>query len=262
MGFNFSEFKVKQGSYEAGLLERLEPEKLPKHLAVIMDGNGRWAARRGLPRIEGHRRGATSVRRLVEDCRRLGIGVLTIYAFSVENWKRPQKEIDALMAMLSDFVRKEINNLLKNEIRFLPYGRWRELPTRTVADLEWAMEETSDCDKMLFQVALNYGGRTELVDACRRVAEDCLQGQLNAEEIDEGTISERLYSPDVPDPDLLIRTSGEMRVSNFLLWEIAYTELHITELHWPDFRLRHLLEALIDFQMRERRFGGLSGEGK
>ena len=262
MKFDFPDAEVKAGSYEAGLLERLDPEKLPKHVAVIMDGNGRWAERRRLPRIEGHRRGATSVRKIVEDCRRLGIGVLTIYAFSVENWKRPQKEIDALMGMLSEFVRKEVKTLVKNGIRFRPFGRWRALPSRTVADLEWAVEETTDCDKMIFQVALNYGGRTEIVDACRQVAEDCLLGNLNSEEINEETIRQRLYSPNVPDPDLLIRTSGEMRVSNFLLWEIAYAELYITEIHWPDFRLRHLLEALVDFQRRERRFGGLGGEGK
>jgi undecaprenyl diphosphate synthase len=259
MGFDFPDNKVKPGSYEAGLLERLDPAKLPRHLAVIMDGNGRWAAKRGLPRVEGHRRGADSVRELVENCRRIGIGVLTIYAFSVENWKRPKQEVDALMGMLSDFVRKETKNLIKNGIRFRPYGRWGELPEKTVADLKWASEQTAGCDKMLFQVALNYSGRTEIVDACRRLVADCLTGLSHAE-IDEKALQARLYSPDVPDPDLLIRTSGEMRVSNFLLWEIAYTELHITEIHWPDFRLRHLLEALVDYQGRERRFGGLGGE--
>jgi undecaprenyl diphosphate synthase len=259
MAFDFPDNMVKPGSFEAGLLERLDPEKLPRHLAVIMDGNGRWAAKRGLPRVEGHRRGAASVRELVENCRRLGIEVLTIYAFSVENWKRPQLEIDALMGMLSDFVRKETKTLLKNGIRFMPYGRWRELPEKTVADLQGAMEQTAGCDRLLFQVALNYGGRTEIIDVSRKLAADCLSGETSPEAIDEETFRSRLYSPDVPDPDLLIRTSGEMRISNFLLWEIAYTELHITEIHWPDFRLRHLLEALVDFQGRERRFGGLGG---
>jgi len=247
MEFDFSDKDVKPGSYEAGLLERLDPKKLPSHLAVIMDGNGRWAARRGLPRVEGHRRGARSVRHIVENCRRLGIAVLTIYAFSVENWKRPKKEIDALMKMLSEFVRKETPNLAKNGVSFRPYGRWRELPQETVRDLEWAAQQTADGDKLVFQVALNYGGR------------DCLEGKLELDEIDVETISRRLYSPDVPDPDLLIRTSGEWRVSNFLLWQLAYTELHVTQVHWPDFGLRELLEALIDYQGRERRFGGLNG---
>ena len=259
MNYDFPPKKVQPGSFEAGLLERLDPERLPHHLAVIMDGNGRWAAKRGLPRVEGHRRGAQSVRELVENCRRLGIKVLTIYAFSVENWKRPKKEIDALMRMLSEFIHKEVPTLIENGIAFQPYGRWKELAEKTVADLEYAIEKTSSGDRMLFQVALNYGGRTEIIDACRKLAAECLEGRVLPGDIDEEDVSRNLYSPEVPDPDLLIRTSGEQRVSNFLLWEIAYTELHITPIFWPDFRLRHLLEALIDYQQRERRFGGLNG---
>ncbi len=227
-----------------------------------MDGNGRWAGQRGLPRVAGHRKGVESVREIVENCSRLGIEVLTIYAFSVENWKRPKEEIDALMGMLSEFVHKEVPNLVENGVAFRPIGRWRELPPKTVNDLEWAVEETSGGNRMLFQVALNYGGRVEIVDACRRIAAECLAGDLKPEQIDVKTISGRMYNPEVHDPDLLIRTSGEYRISNFLLWELAYTELHISDVHWPDFRLRHLLEALIDFQGRERRFGGINGGGR
>lgn len=259
MDFDFPEKLVRPDSVEAQMLSRLEQRSLPRHVAVIMDGNGRWASKRGLPRVEGHRRGAKSVREIVENCSRLGIESLTIFAFSVENWKRPKEEVDALMGMLSEFLRKEVPNLVKQGISFMPIGRWRELPEKTVADLEWAIAETAAGEKMLFQVALNYGGRVEIVDACRRVAGECLAGNLRPEQIDVKTISNRMYNPDVPDPDLLIRTSGEYRISNFQLWELAYTEIHITDVHWPDFRLKHLLEALIDYQGRERRFGGLNG---
>lgn len=258
--FDFPEGVVKPGSPEAGLLEKVDPESLPRHIAVIMDGNGRWARQRGLPRVMGHREGVKSVREIVESCARLGIEVLTIFAFSVENWKRPQSEIDSLMKMLSEFLKKETSNLIKNGIKFQPIGRWHELPDRTVVDIEKAIEATAGGTNLLFQVALNYGGRVEIVDACRQIAADVLSGSLEPQQIDLKTISERLYSPEIPDPDLLIRTSGEFRVSNFLLWEIVYTEIHVTPRFWPDFRLPDLLEAIIDFQQRERRFGGLNGD--
>lgn len=259
--FTFPKSVVKAGSAEAALLERLDPDRMPRHLAVIMDGNGRWAKQRGLPRVMGHREGAKSVREVVESSARLDIEVLTLFAFSVENWKRPQEEVDALMKMLSEFLRKEIPTLLKNDIRFQPLGRWRELPPETVADIEQAMAATASCRKMLFQVALNYSGRAEIVDCCREIATAAARGEVDPDLIDEEFVAQRLYNPSVPDPDLLIRTSGEQRISNFLLWEIAYTELHITPTFWPDFRIKHLLQAILDFQSRDRRFGGLNGEG-
>ena len=257
--FDIPEREAPPGSREAELLQRLDPARLPEHVAVIMDGNGRWAARRHLPRIEGHRRGVRSVREIVENCARLGIKILTIYAFSVENWKRPKSEVETLMAMISEFLSKEVGNLIKNGIRFQPIGRWRDLPARVADDIKQGIAKTSSGKKMLFQVALNYSGRVEIVDACRRIVDDCLSGKLEPGQVDEGSIAERLYNPDVPDPDLLIRTSGEQRISNFLLWELAYTELHITDILWPDFKLVHLLDAISDFQGRERRFGGLNG---
>ena len=260
--FEFDAERVPPGSAEEELLGRLDTAKLPRHLAVIMDGNGRWAAQRGLPRVEGHRRGARSVREAIENCARLGIDILTIYAFSSENWKRPQAEVEALMKMLSEFLRKELRRLVKNGIVFRPVGRWRELPPETVADIEEAIAGTAAGERMLFQVALNYGGRVEIADACRRIAVECLAGTLDPEEIGVETVAGRMYCPEVPDPDLLIRTSGEYRISNFLLWELAYTEIYVTDVHWPDFRLLHLLEALTDFQGRERRYGGLNGEGE
>jgi undecaprenyl diphosphate synthase len=257
--FDFPRRKIKRGSREEQLLEQLNPDAMPRHLAVIMDGNGRWARQRGLPRNMGHREGVKSVREIVESCARLGMDVLTIYAFSVENWKRPKDEVDSLMKMLSEFLRKEATNLVKNGIRFRPVGRWRELPEGTVKEINSAVETTSVGERMLFQVALNYSGRAEIVDACRKLLEECVLCQFNPKKIDEKMISDKLYSPDVCDPDLLIRTSGEFRISNFLLWEIAYTEIYVTDIYWPDFRLKNLLEAIIDYQKRERRFGGLNG---
>lgn len=255
--FNFPEDYLSPKSREAKLLSRLDPARLPEHLAVIMDGNGRWAARRGLPRVEGHRRGAQSVREIIENCARLGIKVLTIYAFSSENWKRPKSEIDTLMRMGSEFLRNEVDKLVNNNIKFYPIGRWEELSETVVNDLKEGIAKTSSGTGMTFQVALNYGGRVEILDACRRVAADCVRGDLHPEKIEIEHLAKYLYSPNIPDPDLLIRTSGEFRISNFLLWELAYSEIYVTDTLWPDFRLRQLLEALIDFQRRERRFGGL-----
>ena len=259
--YDFPRNMVKPGSREEQLLAQLDAERMPRHVAIIMDGNGRWAKKRMLPRVMGHREGVKSVRAMVESCARLDVEVLTIYAFSTENWNRPEKEVKALMDMLSEFLRKEVGVLQKNGITFKPIGRWRELPEKTVADIEMAMAETEGGKNLLFQVALNYGGRTEIVDACKKLASECVLCQFDPEKIDEKMLSSMMYSADVPDPDLLIRTSGEYRVSNFLLWQIAYSEFYVTDVFWPEFRLANLLEAIIDFQKRERRFGGLNGEG-
>lgn len=256
--FQFPEGAIKAGSMEERILSGLQKEKMPRHIAIIMDGNGRWARKRGMPRVMGHREGVKSVRAAVENCARLGLDALTIYAFSTENWSRPQKEVDALMNLLSEWLWKEVDNLVENNIRFRPIGRWRELPEKVVADLEMAVERTSDGQRMLFQVALNYGGRAELVDSFRSIAA-ASNGDLRPETIDEKLISKHMYGSDVVDPDLLIRTSGENRISNFLLWEIAYTEIYVTPTFWPDFRLHELLRAIEDYQGRNRRFGGLNG---
>jgi undecaprenyl diphosphate synthase len=243
------------GTPEAELLARLDRGRLPVHVAVIMDGNGRWAQRRKLPRVEGHRAGVEAVRDTVEAAARLGLRHLTIYAFSVENWKRPRAEVWTLMNLLREYVRRELDTLVRNDIRFEPIGRWRELDPSVVAALERAATATAGCQGMRFNIALNYSGRCEIVDACRRIVADWAAGR--PVDIDEATLSSSLYTAGQPDPDLLIRTSGEMRVSNFLLWQIAYAEIWVTPVLWPDFRRRHLFEAILDFQRRERRFGAV-----
>ncbi len=243
------------GTPEAGLLSRIDLGRLPAHVAVIMDGNGRWAKQRHRPRVEGHRAGVASVRDTVEAAARLGLGHLTLYAFSVENWKRPRAEVWTLMNLLKEYVRKDLETLLRNDIRFQPIGRWRELDPSVVAALERAVDATAECTGLRFNIALNYSGRCEIVDACRRIVADWAAGRRV--EIDEATLSSSLYTAGQPDPDLLIRTSGERRISNFLLWQIAYTEIWLSPVLWPDFRRRHLFEAIVDFQGRERRFGGV-----
>jgi undecaprenyl diphosphate synthase len=250
------------GSPEAALLAEIDRSRLPLHVAVIMDGNGRWAEQRGLPRIEGHRAGVTAVRDVVESAARLGIGHLTLYAFSVENWKRPKAEVWTLMNLLKEFVRREQATLVRNDIRFEPIGRWRELDPSVVAALERAVAVTRDCRGMRFNIALNYSGRCEIVDACRKIVGDWAAGK--PVEIDEATLSGSLYTAGQPDPDLLVRTSGELRVSNFLLWQIAYAEIWVTPVYWPDFRRRHLFESIVEFQRRVRRFGGVeaSADGR
>jgi undecaprenyl diphosphate synthase len=243
------------GSPEAELLARIDPSRLPAHVAVIMDGNGRWAKQRGRPRVEGHRAGVAAVRDTVESAARLGLGHLTLYAFSVENWKRPRAEVWTLMNLLKDYVRRELDTLVENDIRFEPIGRWRELDPSVVAALERAVDATRHCRGLRFDIALNYSGRCEIVDACRRIVADWATGKRV--DIDEETLSGALYTAGQPEVDLLIRTSGEMRVSNFLLWQIAYAEIWVTSVLWPDFRRRHLLEGIVEFQRRERRFGGV-----
>ena len=221
-----------------------------------MDGNGRWAERRGLPRVEGHRAGIASVREAVETCARLDVPVLTLYAFSVENWKRPKTEVDVLMKLLKQYLRLELGTLMRNDIRFQVLGRMPELPQDVVEELEAGMERTRNNSGLLFNIALNYGGRAEIVDACQAIV-DAAVARGEAPLVDEALFASHLYTAGVADPDLLIRTSGELRISNFLLWQIAYAEIWVTETLWPDFRKRDLFEAIIDFQKRERRYGGI-----
>jgi undecaprenyl diphosphate synthase len=240
-------------SPEAALARQLNFEQLPSHVAIIMDGNGRWAAQRHLPRVEGHRAGIASVRQAVETSARLGIGVLTLYAFSVENWKRPRAEVSTLMALLKRYLRLELGTLMENNIRFLVIGREDELAPDIREELAAAVRETATNSGMRFNIALNYGGRAEIVEAARRA----MRAGVTPEALDETTFADYLYTAGQPDPDLLIRTSGEMRVSNFLLWQIAYAEIWVTETLWPDFRSRHLLEAIVAYQKRERRYGGI-----
>jgi undecaprenyl diphosphate synthase len=242
------------GSPEEALARQVDFDRLPRHIAVIMDGNGRWAARRHLPRVEGHRAGIDSVREVVESSARLGIQVLTLYAFSVENWKRPVTEVSTLMMLLKRYLRLELDTLLRNNIRFHVIGRSSELAPDIRQELTSAEERTSTNTGMLFNIALNYGGRAEIVEAARRL----LEAGVPPEELDEERFSGFLYTAGQPDPDLLIRTSGEIRVSNFLLWQIAYAEIWVTETLWPDFRKRHLLEAILAYQKRHRRYGGIT----
>lgn len=246
------------GSPEEILVRRIDFERLPRHVAVIMDGNGRWAKQRGLPRAEGHRAGVRAVREVVETAARLGVEVLTLYAFSVENWKRPRFEIWTLMNLLKEYVNRELDEMVANGIRCVPIGRWRELDPSVVRELERAMEATREGASMTLEIALNYSGRCEIVDACRKIVADWAAGERT--DIDEETIGDSLYTAGLPDPDLLIRTSGEMRVSNFLLWQLAYAEIWVTPTLWPDFRRADLYQAIVDFQGRERRYGGVLAE--
>jgi len=244
---------IPPGSPDEPLARQVNFEQLPAHVAIIMDGNGRWAAQRHLPRVEGHRAGIDSVRDVVESSARLGIGVLTLYAFSVENWKRPRAEVNTLMMLLKRYIRLELGTLQKNNIRFQVIGRSDELAPDVQTELETGIRQTAANTGMLFNIALNYGGRAEIVDAARRA----IASGMPAEDLDERRFGELLYTAGQPDPDLLIRTSGEMRVSNFLLWQIAYAEIWVTETLWPDFRCRHLLEAVLAYQKRDRRYGGI-----
>ncbi|MGE5246442.1 MAG: isoprenyl transferase [Betaproteobacteria bacterium] len=244
---------IPPGSPDETLARQVNLDQLPAHVAIIMDGNGRWAAQRHLPRVEGHRAGIDSVRDVVETSARLGIDVLTLYAFSVENWKRPRAEINTLMMLLKRYIRLELGTLLQNNIRFQVIGRPEELAPDVQHELAIGERQTGRNTGMLFNIALNYGGRAEIVDAARRA----IAAGLKADELDERRFGELLYTSGQPDPDLLIRTSGEMRVSNFLLWQIAYSEIWVTETLWPDFRRRHLLDAIVAYQKRDRRYGGI-----
>ena len=251
---------------EALLLEGLDAQRLPRHIAVIMDGNGRWAQRRHLPRVAGHRAGVESVRIAIETCARLNIPALTLYAFSMENWRRPKTEIDFLMRLLRQYLRKELPAIHRNNIRLQIIGRIEQLPEEVQADLAKGVALTAQNSGMILTVALNYGGRAELVDAFNAILDHFRKKGVNGNgasanfRVDEETIADHLYTAGLPDPDLLIRTSGELRISNFLLWQIAYAEIYVTETLWPDFRRAELYAALADYQKRERRYGGLATE--
>jgi undecaprenyl diphosphate synthase len=244
---------VPAGSPEEALARQVNFDRLPTHIAVIMDGNGRWAAQRHLPRVEGHRAGIESVREVVEGSARLGIKVLTLYAFSVENWKRPVTEVSTLMMLLKRYLRLELSTLLRNDIRFKVIGRVEELSPDVRGELKMAEEKTAQNRGMQFNIALNYGGRAEIVEAARRA----MASGTSPDALDEQRFGDFLYTAGQPDPDLLIRTSGEMRISNFLLWQIAYAEIWVTDTLWPDFRKRDLIEAVLAYQKRDRRYGGI-----
>jgi undecaprenyl diphosphate synthase len=235
--------------------ERFNVQKLPHHLAIIMDGNGRWAQERNLNRIEGHRAGAESVRIIVRTCRKIGIPILTLYAFSKENWQRPGREVQALWRLLSRYLKSELDEMMEHSIRLNTIGDIQELPKSVNRLLVDTMNKTSANREMLLNLALSYSGRTEIVQTAQKLAAACVAKQLEPAEIDEVMFSQNLYTSDMPDPDLLIRTSGEQRISNFLLWQMAYTELYVSPIYWPDFREAQLMEALADYQRRERRFG-------
>jgi undecaprenyl diphosphate synthase len=241
------------GSEDLALARAIDSGRIPAHIAIIMDGNGRWARQRNLPRVAGHKAGVSAVRATVETCARLGVGALTLYAFSVENWKRPRAEVDTLWRLLRVYLRAELPLLMRHEIRFTAIGRLEALPAHVRAELEDVTRQTSGNRGLRLNVAINYGGRAELVDAVKALVNSGV-------EVSEQAISARLYTAGQPDPDLLIRTSGEMRVSNFLLWQIAYAELYVTETLWPDFACAELLRAILDYQKRDRRYGGLGAD--
>lgn len=240
------------------ILSQVPREKWPRHIAIIMDGNGRWAQRRELPRVEGHRRGVETVRNVTEECANLGIEQLTLYCLSSENWKRPQQEIDFLMHLLQQYMIEERQTIMNNNLRVRTLGRRNNIPDEVLRELDKTVEMSSYNSGMWLNLAINYGGRAEIVDAIRAVATKVAEGKINAEEIDEQTITDHLYTAGLDDPDLLIRTAGEMRISNFLLWQISYAELWITERCWPEFEEASLHEAISDFALRRRKFGGLS----
>jgi undecaprenyl diphosphate synthase len=243
---------------EAELLDKLDGNRLPRHLAIIMDGNGRWAEHRHLPRIAGHRSGVKAARVIIETCSRLHVPFLTLYAFSLENWRRPQAEVEFLMRLLREYLKRELPTMQKNNIRLSFIGRSKHLPASVRADMEQGARVTSGNTGMRLILALNYGARAEIVDAFNSLLAQVHANRLSTFQADEQSISDHLYTSGFPDPDLLIRTSGEMRVSNFLLWQIAYAEIYVTQVLWPDFSRARLLQALVDYQKRERRYGGLS----
>lgn len=231
---------------------------LPQHIAVIMDGNGRWATKKGLPRVAGHRAGVESLKHIIEFCSELNISYLTVYAFSTENWKRPKEEVNTLMGLIVEYIERELELLDKNGIRINPIGILEELPEKTYQYITRASEKTKNNKKLVLNVALNYGGRAEITQAVKQICQKVENNEIRIDEINENLISQYLYTHNIPDPDLMIRPSGEMRLSNFLLWQLAYSELWITNVLWPDFTPQHLINAIYDFQNRERRFGGIN----
>ena len=249
------------GTREREILERIDPDRMPRHVAIIMDGNGRWAKARSLPRVEGHRAGIRSVRETVETAARLGFEVITLYAFSTENWKRPRHEVMTLMGLLKEYIKRELKTLRDNNLRFRPIGRIDQFDKSVQQELQRAVDGTADCTGTLVQIALNYSGRQELTDVIRAGVTEGVNGTLRPDGVDEEWINDRLMTSGCPDPDLLIRTSGEQRISNFLLWQVAYAEIYFCPVLWPDFTTADLLTAVLEFQQRERRFGGLAPDG-
>jgi undecaprenyl diphosphate synthase len=250
---------LQPGGQDWDLAQAIDPNRLPAHIAIIMDGNGRWASRRRLPRVAGHKAGVGPVRSTVETCARLGVEVLTLYAFSVENWKRPRAEVETLWRLLRFYLRKELPELQKNNIRVQAIGRVDALPEDARRELESAVDATASNSGLVVNLAINYSGRAEIIDAVNAVLDLArLEDRLSSIRLDEKMLSASLYTGSCPDPDLLIRTSGEMRISNFLLWQIAYAELYVTDTLWPDFSRAELLKAVLAYQKRDRRYGGLS----
>jgi len=245
---------LRAGEEEDRLARAIDPGRLPAHIAIIMDGNGRWAKRRGRPRVAGHSAGMGPVRVVIETCAQMGLKALTLYAFSVENWKRPRTEVEMLWRLMRSYLRSELPEIQRQGIRLHAIGRLDALPAQVRGELEEALAQTAGNRGLQVNLAINYGGRAEIVDAVKALVEEARRREIT---IDEAAIAARLYTAGVPDPDLLIRTSGEMRVSNFLLWQIAYAELYVTETLWPDFTRAELLRAVLDYQKRDRRFGGL-----
>jgi undecaprenyl diphosphate synthase len=241
-------------------MDRLDKTNLPRHIAIIMDGNGRWAQNHSLGRIAGHRKGAESVRKVVEACRAIGISYLTLYAFSSENWSRPEKEVSALMTLLERYLKSEVKVMMKNNIRLRTIGDTAALPEKVRAVLGDTIEKTAGNTAMTLVLALNYGSHDEILLAVRKLVEQALQGKIDTSDITDERFQECLYTKDMPDPDLLIRTSGEYRLSNFLMWQTAYTEFYFTDTLWPDFREEQLIEAILEFQRRERRYGMTSDQ--
>jgi len=233
---------------------------IPQHVAIIMDGNGRWAKERGLPRIAGHRQGAQQVKEIVQTASELAIKVLTLFAFSNENWSRPKKEINTLLRYFHDYLNKEINNLHKNNIRFKVIGRKHPLPQNLLAKIKEAEIKTQNNDGMVLVLALNYGSRQEITDAAKKIVDAALKGKLDLDELDEKAFSQCLYTHELPDPDLLIRTSGEIRISNFLLWQLSYAELYFPKIYWPDFKRKDFIRAIKEYQKRKRRYGDIEAQ--
>ena len=240
----------------------IDTHNIPQHIAIIMDGNGRWANAKGLPRITGHREGVRTVRKITEICGKMGVQILTLYTFSSENWNRPATEVSALMKLLVNSLRREVKDLMKNNVRFTVIGNINELETNVQNELQDAIYKTKNNTGLNLNLALSYGSRQEIICAIKKLAEKVLEGEIIVEDIDEYHFSKLLYTRDIPDPDLLIRTGGEFRISNFLLWQIAYTEIHVTDISWPSFGKKELTEAIYEYQNRERRFGKISEQVK
>lgn len=250
--------KIWPRNKENKMPKSINSDRIPEHIAIIMDGNGRWAQKKGMPRAVGHRAGVESLKNIVRCCDEIGVKYFTVYAFSTENWKRPQSEIGILMSLLKEFLKKELSELVANNVQIRVLGEMDQLPKDVYEEVIYACQQTKNNTGMLFNLALNYGGRAEILKAVREIAEDVKNGKTDIKEINEKTIEEHLYTAGIPEPELLIRTSGEMRLSNFLLWQVAYSEIVVANEYWPDFDEESLLKAIEIYQSRERRFGGIA----